>query len=118
MVRHNRHKRLRVWRSGMRLAKSVYRYTEQLPSTERFALTQQIRRSAVSVPSNIAEGVARGTDRDQRQFLLIARGSLAELATQICLCNELGFATADSEIEDLLDRTHTELCALINRCVA
>lgn len=74
-------KQLVVWQRAMELAEEVYRLTESLPSSERFGLISQIRRSAVSIPSNIAEGRQRGTRKDFAQFLRIADGSAAELET-------------------------------------
>jgi len=83
---------LLVWQCAMRLVKSVYSTTASFPAAEIYGLTSQIRRSAVSVPSNIAEGHGRENDGDFRRFLAIARGSLAELQTQLILSGELGFA--------------------------
>ena len=71
-----------AWQKGMVLAREVYLHTQRMPSEERFALTVQIRRAAVSIPSNIAEGHARQSRLDYLKFLRIARGSLAELMTQ------------------------------------
>jgi len=87
----------------MVLVKNVYLLTDKFPSTERFGLTSQMRRSSVSVPSNIAEGHGRLTDKGLRVFLAQARGSLFELETQILLSTELGFAAkpdADRLVED------------------
>lgn len=77
------HKDLKVWQKALKLSLKTYEITESFPDTEKFGLTSQIRRSAVSIPSNIAEGKNRGTKQDYRQFLRIARGSLAEYETQI-----------------------------------
>ena len=92
------YKELLVWQKGMNLAKLVYKLTIRFPSEERYGLTSQMRRSAVSVPSNIAEGQARRSTSEFLQFLSIAEGSLAELDTQLSLCVEMGFAQ-QSEIE-------------------
>lgn len=81
-----------AWQRAMTLAKRVYEYSAHLPPDERFGLIQQMRRSAVSVPSNIAEGYGRGGPRstnDYVRFLRVARGSLAELETQILIATEL-----------------------------
>jgi len=86
VVQHTKissYKDLIVWRKSMELVKAVYELTDQLPSDERFGLISQMRRSAVSIPSNIAEGRRRGTRKDFLSFLRIAYGSGAELETQI-----------------------------------
>ncbi len=84
MARKN-HKDLIVWQKGLTLAHAVHLATAKFPRHELFGLCSQIRRAAVSVPSNIAEGAARSSTREFIQFLHIARGSLAELETQIHL---------------------------------
>lgn len=80
------HKKLRVWQEAMRLVKLVYEATADLPPTERYGLTSQMRRAAVSVPSNIAEGAARKAKKESIWFYTISRASLSELDTQIELC--------------------------------
>jgi four helix bundle protein len=80
-----------VWRTGMKLAKEVCRLTVALPRQETYGLSSQMRRAAVSVPANIAEGHARGTPKELLQFLRIARGSLAELETMLTLAQELDY---------------------------
>jgi four helix bundle protein len=80
-----------AWQKAMELAKLVYRATQDMPPDERFGLTAQMRRAAVSVPSNIAEGHGRETRPDYLRFLRVARGSLMELQTQLTLAEELGF---------------------------
>lgn len=82
---------LRVWHKAMDLVVETYRITKLLPKEELYALTNQIRRSAVSIPSNIAEGVGRKSNRDFCHFLKIAYGSLNELETQLILCCRLGY---------------------------
>jgi four helix bundle protein len=86
------YKELLVWQKGMSLAKMVYRLTVRFPTEERYGLTSQMRRAAVSIPSNIAEGQARRGTNEFLQFLSVAEGSLAELDTQLSLSVELGFA--------------------------
>jgi len=82
---------LRVWQQAMDLATQVYRLTDTFPKHELYGLTGQIRRAAISVPSNIAEGKGRRTDRDFSSFLFRARGSLLELETQISLAQRLEY---------------------------
>ena len=86
------YKELLVWQKGMLLAKLVYQLTQKFPAEERYGLTSQLRRAAISVPSNIAEGQARRGTNEFLQFLSVAEGSLAELDTQLSLSVELGFA--------------------------
>ncbi|KAA6456065.1 four helix bundle protein [Acidobacteria bacterium AB60] len=82
---------LNVWQKAMELAAVVYRLTQRFPREEAFGLTSQLRRSAVSIPSNIAEGHGRMNPREFKYFLLIARGSNCELQTQLELSGVLGF---------------------------
>ena len=81
---------LLVWQKGIQLAKVIYQLTAKLPSEERYGLISQMRRAAVSVPSNLAEGQARKSTAEFIQFISIAEGSVAELDTQLFLCIELG----------------------------
>jgi four helix bundle protein len=98
---------LLVWRKGMDLAVGVYRLTQKLPLEETFGLISQMRRCSVSIPSNIAEGQARHTTGEFIQFISHAKGSLAEIYTQLQLSVELGFcseketATTFAQIEEL-----------------
>jgi four helix bundle protein len=85
------HKDLDVWKKGMELVERVYSMSRAFPDSERYGLTSQIRRAAVSIPSNIAEGAARKSDKELLQFLSIAIGSLAELETQYLIAIRLGF---------------------------
>ena len=86
---------LLVWRKGLVLAKEIYKLTAGFPSEEKFGLISQMRRAAVSVPSNIAEGQARNTLGEFVQFIAYAEGSLAELDTQLTLAVELAFVTSE-----------------------
>ncbi|MBQ7489511.1 MAG: four helix bundle protein [Bacteroidales bacterium] len=80
-----------VWQKAMDMTEEVYRVTKQLPKEETFSLMDQMRRSAVSVPSNIAEGFGRKNQREFHRFLLIARGSAMELETQLKICLRVGY---------------------------
>ncbi len=86
-------KELIVWQKAMDLAAEVYRLARRLPKEETFSLGDQIRRAAVSIPSNIAEGYGRKTKRDYANFLLMARGSIFETETQLLLCTRVGYLT-------------------------
>ena len=91
------HRDLHAWRESMALVEIVYRTTERFPQGEFYGLVSQIRRCAVSIPSNIAEGAARNSSREFAQFLGISCGSLSELETQLELATRLGYLEADSE---------------------
>jgi len=82
-------KQLLVWQKAIALVKEVYVIAKNIPSDERFALTSQIQRAAVSIPSNIAEGSSRSSDKDYKRFLEIALGSAYELETQLIIISEL-----------------------------
>ena len=87
-------KDLEVWQVAMKLVRECYQLTILFPDTERFGLTNQLRRAAVSIPSNIAEGHGRGTPKSFLNFLWIANGSLAEVETQILLAVDLKFVSS------------------------
>ena len=90
------YKDLVVWQKGIALAKATYQLTGRFPAEEKFGLVSQMRRAAVSIPSNIAEGQARHTTGEFIQFISHAEGSTAELETQLILSIELGFAKTES----------------------
>jgi len=98
------HRDLLVWQEAMALAKSVYARTASFPKEEQYGLTAQMRRAAVSVPSNIAEGAGRLSDKEFHQFLMIARGSLSELETQALLAHEFGFLENEEELMTSIQR--------------
>ena len=97
------YKDLRVWQQSMGIVTDIYKLIYLLPIEEKYGLSDQIRRAAVSIPSNIAEGQARGSNKEFCHFLSISRGSLAELETQLLLTVRLGFLY-DQQIADLLTR--------------
>ena len=112
------HEDLRVWSSAMELAAEVYRLSHRLPETEKFGLQAQMRRAAVSVASNIAEGAGRASSADFRHFLSNSLGSLAELETQYLLCLKLGLLTPEPTLQQQMKRTRvmlTRLRATIDR---
>jgi four helix bundle protein len=110
------YRELIVWQEGIKLAKAIYKLTERFPRTEIYALSDQIRRAAVYVPSNIAEGQARKAPGDFSRFLHIALGSLAEVDTQLVLAQELGYLAKEdtSAFEDQILELRKKLYALIN----
>jgi len=109
------HRDLVVWQRAMELIEEIYRLTERFPSDEKFGLVSQMRRAAVSIPSNIAEGFRRLHRPEYRQFLSIARGSGAELETQLEISRRL-FTTLDySKAENLVDEVMRMLYVMIER---
>jgi four helix bundle protein len=86
---------LKVWQAGVDLVTRIYKLTEKFPKSESFGLAGQIQRAAVSVPSNIAEGHARGSGKEFCRFILIGLGSLAELETQMVISENLGYTSRD-----------------------
>ena len=87
----NSHKDLNVWKNAVSFVSDIYKITERFPNSELFGLTNQIRRAAVSIPSNIAEGAARTSQKEFNQFLSIALGSSAEVETQLLIAMNLQF---------------------------
>ena len=107
------HRNLEVWSKSVDLCIQVYRLTQSLPSEERFGLSSQLRRAAVSVASNIAEGAARGTSRDFLRFLRIARGSLVELETQLEIARRCRLCDPTSGMDDQIRTVGQLLSGLI-----
>jgi four helix bundle protein len=85
------HEKLDVWNKSMDLVVSIYKHTEVLPAHERYGLTSQIRRAAVSIPANIAEGAARHSSKEFAHFLSNAQGSASELETELLIAHRLGY---------------------------
>jgi four helix bundle protein len=106
------HEQLEAWKYAMELVKVVYQLTASFPADERYGLAQQMRRAAVSIPSNIAEGAGRNGTREFLHFIGVARGSLAELETQLQLAVMLSFAAQDHSAFSLADRTGKLLTGL------
>ena len=104
METHN-FKELKVWQFSMNLVKEIYLITQDFPNEEKFGITSQIRRCVISVPSNIAEGAGRGSNKDFARFLSIALSSAYELETQIILSKDLEFITEES-FNKLISRIH------------
>ena len=110
------HKDLRVWHQGIELVTAVYLITKTYPKEEIFGLVSQMRRAAISVPSNIAEGYARGTDREKLHFLRISSGSMSEIETQVMLSLNLGYISQESykELSEKVTSVWKQLNALIS----
>jgi four helix bundle protein len=107
------HHNLMAWQQSIALVKSVYQLTSSFPKTEIFGLIAQMRRAAISVPSNIAEGAARATDKEFLHFLHVARGSLSELETQLIISRDLGYAVNDAVIDELIQNIFANIGGLI-----
>ena len=99
------HKDLELWKMAIDFVVQIYKVTELFPKSEQYGLTGQIRRAAVSVPSNIAEGAARNSKKEFIQFLYIALGSLSEIETQVIIAFRLGYL---QEIDSLLGPVQTQ----------
>lgn len=106
------YKDLIVWQKAMLLVQEIYKITRVFPKEELYGLTNQVRRAAVSIPSNIAEGQARRGRAEFRNFLSIARGSLAEVETQLLIAQELNYLS-QPKLQELLS-LHTEIGKMIN----
>ena len=106
------YRELIAWQKGMKLVTEIYSATQLFPSTELYGLTSQLRRAAVSVPSNIAEGQARFSQKEFHHFLSQARGSLVEIETQILIARELKYLTS-GKTEGLLAKAD-ELGRILN----
>jgi four helix bundle protein len=107
------HYRLDVWQEAMRMVRMVYLASDSFPERERYGLQSQIRRAAVSIPSNIAEGAARGSKAEYVRFMHIARGSLMELDTQLWLAKDLGYCDYDKDLKAALESILMKLNRLI-----
>jgi len=109
----NDYKDLRIWQDSIELVVDIYKLTKMLPKEELYALTNQIRRAVVSIPSNISEGANRNTDKEFVQFLYIALGSASEVETQLIIANRLEYLNdVQKEFEDI-----TKLRKMINALI-
>ena len=104
------HKELIVWQKSFQLSLEVYKSTKQFPKDEIYGIVSQMRRAAVSIPSNIAEGYARGSRKEYIQFLKIAFGSANELETQLLIANKLNY---DKNISSIL-KLNEEVLKMLN----
>lgn len=107
------HEGLLVWQDAMDLVEAIYRTSANFPDVERFGLASQLRRAAISIPSNIAEGAARRSTQEYLRFLSIARGSLSELDTQLQIAERLAYISDTQDVIELANRVFAKLNALI-----
>jgi len=107
------HKQLDAWKEGVKLVKEIYLLTRSFPKEELYGLTNQLRRAAVSIPSNIAEGSARQSDKEMIQFLYVALGSLSEVETQIIIAIELEYISNNEEINGNITKIRKLIVGLI-----
>jgi four helix bundle protein len=107
------HRELRVWQQAIDLVEHVYRVTGAFPKDETYGLAQQMRRAAVSVPSNIAEGAARKGTRELLRFASVASGSLAELDAQLEVASRLGYAVDKEVLQGRIDAVSALLLAMM-----
>jgi four helix bundle protein len=107
---------LNVWKLSIELVKDIYQVTTKFPPAEIYGLTNQLRRAAISIPSNIAEGQGRNSFKEFKQFLVIALGSLAELETQLIISHEIGYLDREdsSKLAEALDNIRKMVKALAN----
>lgn len=113
-MKTNSFKDLIVWKRSFELVKMIYTFTKLFPKEEIYGLSQQLRRAAVSIPSNIAEGYGRQYLKEYKQFLAIAYGSLCELETQYLLAVELGYVAQHAEIENFMKEVGAMLYRMLN----
>lgn len=107
-------KDLDVWNHGIDFVEAIYRLTSSFPKEEQYGLVSQMRRASVSIPSNIAEGQGRRNPKEFIQFLYIAKGSLAEVETQLIICKRLKYIDDIADLVDSMKRLRTMLIGLIN----
>lgn len=107
------HEELSVWRKAVELSVAVYKLTDSFPAREMYGLSSQMRRAAVSIASNIAEGRRRGTDADFLHFLRMAHGSAAELETQLQISSKLSFCTHEEHEKLGLMITEIGKCCMV-----
>ncbi len=110
-------KELKIWQKGVDLAVNSYKLVDTFPQTEKYALSQQITRASVSIPSNIAEGSSRSSERDYARFLEISLGSSFELETQYLIAQKVNFGNPDLVVSGLqmLDEEQKMIMAFINK---
>ena len=116
-MKTSNYKELQVWHKAIDLVVEIYNLTKLLPKEETYAISDQIRRAAVSIPSNIAEGQSRNSAKEFIQFLSIARGSLAELETQLLICIKVNMLSEDNitEAQNIITEIGKMIKGLMNK---
>ena len=109
------HYKLEAWKEAMALVSAIYRITQGFPKEELYGLSSQLRRSAVSIPSNLAEGAARQGSKEFAYFLNIAMGSISELETQLLIAIDLGYLPKDAPVFGLLEQSSRLITGLHKR---
>ena len=109
------YRKLIVWHKAMDLTEKVYALIRSLPADEKYALADQLRRSVISISSNIAEGAGRATNKDYAHFLAIARGSLYEVLSQLDAAERLGYLSVGKDIEDLANEIARMLGSMLKK---
>ncbi|MFH1665129.1 MAG: four helix bundle protein [Candidatus Omnitrophota bacterium] len=110
-------KDLLIWKEGVNLVEKIYQVTKSFPKEELYGITAQIRRAAISIPSNISEGFMRKHNKEFKQFLFIALGSNAEVETQLIISNRLGYLKSEqlSQLEEVIDKINKMTMSLIKK---
>lgn len=113
-------KELKIWQKGFEIAIETYKLTETFPTTEKFGLTQQATRSAISIPSNIAEGSSRFSEKDYKRFIEISLGSSFELETQLLIAKAVNFGNTDilNSVLSKIDEGQKMLIAFSNKLIS
>lgn len=108
------HYKLEAWKNAMDLVDEIYKISKDFPTEEKFGLTSQMRRAAISVPSNLAEGAARKSKAEFANFINIAKGSLSELETQLIISKRQNYINNISNLLDLIGKVSSQLKGLQN----
>lgn len=111
------YRNLIVWQKAMTFAKMVYGIVQSFPASEKYGLSDQVRRAAVSIASNIAEGCGRATNKEYAHFLSIARGSLYETMTQLEMAQSIGYVTTFSDVEEIASEISRMLTTMIKKYI-
>lgn len=112
-------KKLKIWQNGMDIVTGIYQLTRDFPPEEKYGLTSQMNRAAISIPSNISEGSSRGSANEYRYFIQIALGSCFELETQLLITERLGISNSElSQLKQMINEEQKMLMGFINKLQA